>query len=762
MRTHERTIIRGARSGLAVCAVVAVFATGMPRAYAAAAWTVQATPNAAIAVLDTDLNGVICNGPTQCFAVGSALDHPIIRRWTGTTWVNVVMTDPQLINPPGIITSGITPTSIRFESVACLPATSCFVVGTQSTIRATPAVHAGWIARSSGTTFTSVANGTTLLSSPQLHSVSCTTTMCVAVGEARTSSASNAGTRTVAVRWNGSTWALQSTPNVAGAASSRLRSVKCTSATNCVAVGFSTTGSTTRTLIERWNGTAWSIVTSPNPSGATTSALHAVACPEPTTCFAVGSTKTGTTQTTLIERWNGTAWSIVTSPTPPGATVPKWSGVACAGTGMCMAVGTSGTLPMSARWNGTSWLLLATPNVAGSPNTALAGVNCVNAISCFAVGRRAIAGSSPLVFQRLIEGWNGTAWSITAEAIDGANSGHSDVACSTATNCFAVGGRNDANGTHALIQRWQGGSWFNVTAPIPPGGGSHSLLAITCPGPSSCFAVGRHQPPGATDGLVMRWNGVAWSVQTLPSDPQVDELRGVGCASTTSCFAVGFSGSASKILRWNGTTWTTSPSGTVNTAELSSVACATTTMCMAVGLIRDFVVSGPNRSYALRWDGTLWSEAPDPGDAALIGEADASAFFTISCPSTTRCFAAGSRFIPFIGIGDVPYMRQWDAGTWTSPGSVPLSGRRFSDIACPTSTSCVAVGETYYTSGVEVTPGAVIWNGSTWAATPSPIRPAGAQQAWLNGIACTSATVCVAAGSWTSTTGTRTLIERYA
>jgi len=738
------------------------FTVASPPAQAAGTWNVQPSPSPAVAVLDTDLTGVTCTSATQCFAVGSAIDHPIIRRWNGTEWVNVPMTDPHLVNPPGVFMEATTTlATMTFESVACLTSTSCFAAGTRSTRLASPTVLHGEIARYNGSVWVSVANGTATLASPQLHSVSCTTTSCVAVGEARTSTAANAGTRTVAVRWNGSSWALQSTPNVAGATSSRLRSVKCTSSTNCVAVGFSTTGSTTRTLIERWNGTSWSITASPNPSGASTSALHAVACPATTSCFAVGSTKTGSTQTTLIERWNGSAWSILTSPTPPGSSAAKWSGVACAGTATCFAVGTTGTLPASARWNGTAWSLLSTPNVSGSTNTTLTAINCTSATSCYAVGRRAQSGNAP-PFKRLIERWNGSTWSIVTEAVDGANSAHADVACSTATNCFAVGVRNDPTGAQSLIQRWQGGSWFAVTAPTPPGGGSHALAAITCPGPTTCIAVGRHHPAGAANGLAMRWNGNSWIVQTLPVDAQVDELRGIGCASTTSCFAVGTSGNASKILRWDGTTWTTSPSGTVNDADLASVSCATATMCMAVGLIRDFVVSGPNRTYALRWNGTTWTEAPDPGDAAIIGTADASDFLTIACPLATRCFAAGSQFIPFIGIGNVPYMRQWDGTQWTSAGSPPLSGRRFTDVGCANQNSCVAIGESYFTSGFEVTPGAVAWNGTSWSSTADPVRPTSAQQATLGGVACTSATVCVAAGSWTSTTGTRTLIERYA
>ena len=72
-----------------------------------------------------------------------------------------------------------------------------------------------------------------------------------------------------------------------------------------------------RTLIEHFNGTAWSIVPSPSPGsiailgGVTTSnAANNV--------WAVGAdTPAGTSgRQTLTLNWNGTAWNVVASPSP--------------------------------------------------------------------------------------------------------------------------------------------------------------------------------------------------------------------------------------------------------------------------------------------------------------------------------------------------------------------------------------------------------------------------------------------------------------
>ena len=60
-------------------------------------------------------------------------------------------------------------------------------------------------------------------------------------------------------------------------------------------------------LIEAWNGAVWSIVPSPSPGSG--SALISASCASTTFCAAVGSYATETSGGTLIDRWNGHAWT---------------------------------------------------------------------------------------------------------------------------------------------------------------------------------------------------------------------------------------------------------------------------------------------------------------------------------------------------------------------------------------------------------------------------------------------------------------------
>jgi hypothetical protein len=70
-------------------------------------------------------------------------------------------------------------------------------------------------------------------------------------------------------------------------------------AADCWAVGYYFTGSVVQTLIERWDGTSWAIVTSPNPSASLNNLLYGVTCVSASDCWAMGyyTTANGVDQT---------------------------------------------------------------------------------------------------------------------------------------------------------------------------------------------------------------------------------------------------------------------------------------------------------------------------------------------------------------------------------------------------------------------------------------------------------------------------------
>ena len=158
-----------------------------------------------------------------------------------------------------------------------------------------------------------VVDSATIVPSPnagtnydELRSVSCVSASdCVAVGYTYTGSA-----ETLTMVWNGTVWSVVSSPNAAS--DDLLVSVSCVSASDCVAVGRTNTGSAIETLTIVWDGIDWSIVSSPN-AGTSDDALNSVSCVSASDCVAVGYTDTGNSgYKTLVLSWTG--------PVPPSTT----------------------------------------------------------------------------------------------------------------------------------------------------------------------------------------------------------------------------------------------------------------------------------------------------------------------------------------------------------------------------------------------------------------------------------------------------------
>jgi hypothetical protein len=68
-----------------------------------------------------------------------------------------------------------------------------------------------------------------------------------------------------------------------------------------------------RATIVHWDGTSWSIVSSPNPHTNVNSGLGSVAAASANNIWATGSDAGP-----LVENWNGTSWSVVSFPTGVG------------------------------------------------------------------------------------------------------------------------------------------------------------------------------------------------------------------------------------------------------------------------------------------------------------------------------------------------------------------------------------------------------------------------------------------------------------
>jgi hypothetical protein len=137
----------------------------------------------------------------------------------------------------------------------------------------------------------------------------------------------------------------------------------------------------------------------------------------------------------------------------------------------------------------------------------------------------------------------------------------------------------------------------------------------------------------------------------------------------------------------------------------------------------------------------------------------------VSCPSATRCMAAG---FDFNGSRDVVLPELWNGSTWQVRVPVngdPLLGSKLSVLnaaSCPTTTKCELVG---VTGNSGTLPLAARWNGKLGKASISSqtvADPPGSTLAILNGVSCTSVTACTAVGFYTDAAHVEhTLAERW-
>jgi len=395
----------------------------------------------------------------------------------------------------------------------------------------------------------------TIVSSPNntpvqpegLDSVSCTsTTFCMAVGQyAEFPPPSNPANQTLIEEWNGTSWSIVPSPSpsqlgpnktLPGQVGNYLNGVSCTSPSFCMAVGYDIPSSGDETLIEEWNGSTWSLVASPDPTGL--DFLDSVSCTSPTFCVAVGNDyPNGSAYENLIERWNGTSWSVISVPDTGSNTEDALNGVSCTSETFCMAAGwayatdNSASQTLFAEWDGASWQLVPSP-VASAPFNYLYGVSCTSVDHCAAAGSTFTLSTN--VVTTLVETWNGRRWDVIA-APNGAGSLSSlyGVSCASGSFCMADGFYSNGSVTQTFIENWDGGNWSIVSSPVTSSSESSALYGVACLSSTFCMAVGAYNLVSTPVGAISQTRIEEWQSQpesSVPETPWAPGLPLIGLA----------------------------------------------------------------------------------------------------------------------------------------------------------------------------------------------------------------------------------------
>jgi hypothetical protein len=293
----------------------------------------------------------------------------------------------------------------------------------------------------------------------------------------------SAGANPLAEHWNGSTWSVVPTPIPAGTGvQAQLLGVAAITSTDVWAVGFSASPSTDyATLAEHWNGTAWSIVVTPNPAGQPTVSLNAVAAITSSDVWAAGGNPTDQRNyagKAVLEHWNGSSWSLVAAPQNTATWFDSSRfGVAAVASNDVWAIGSFDSF----HWDGAAWSV-----VQGASSTS--GASASGAAGVWAVGsyRDNSYGYSATYTTAYV--FNGSTWTASASLSPTGGDTFQGVSTRAATDVWAVG----SSGASTLTEHWDGIAW----SVVPSRNGSlasnsyNFLDAVVAIGSNDVWAVG--------------------------------------------------------------------------------------------------------------------------------------------------------------------------------------------------------------------------------------------------------------------------------
>jgi hypothetical protein len=285
------------------------------------------------------------------------------------------------------------------------------------------------------------------------------------------------------------------------------------------------------------------------------------------------------------------------------------------------------------RFNGTRWSLVPSPDLLTNGNTwaTLTGVDATSATSAFAVGRATGANNTGVALR-----WNGSTWSRLAVPATGSPTAFAAVKAFSGTDVWAVGGDGSTTQSHTNVaMHFNGGTWSPV--PIPsPGTQDNVLRSVDGSGPGDVWAVGflRDQPYGnrIRVPMILHWNGTAWSsVPSLGGGAGFSTyLYDVAAVSATDAWAVGETpGVGAFVERWNGTAWSAAPAPMLSSA-VSVVARSANDVWLA-----GFDPSGA--PAVAHWTGSGWSVTP----VSVTGGVGSPALTSITAADATSEWAVG-------------------------------------------------------------------------------------------------------------------------
>lgn len=702
-------------------------------------WQVVASPNKAVSYR-TYLRATDGEAPYDMWAVGYAdtggVSQAIIEHWDGTSW-------SLAYSPQGYVSSAL-------YGVTALATNDVWAVGYSRTTAAGVAERT-FILHWDGSAWTNVAspnigNGGNFLRS--VHSIYANNVWAVGYY------ASGSTFWTLTLRWNGSYWSTVASPNMG--TMSKLEGVAVASNSHIWAVGRYVSNGYSYALTMKWNGSTW-ITINYTDSDANNAYLYGITALSPVDIWAVGyhhGQGWGASITTFMIHWNGTQWtrSGYTAETNPGDINTLYSVRATSATsvwtvGYYLSSGVLSTLVL--KWDGSAWHKIASPNAAG--NNVFYGVGSSGLSNVWAVGEH---GTSDGV----IEKWNGTQWSLYAgPAVNVSGSYLTAVDSISSSDAWAAGYSRTGMTNTLLLEHWNGSAWSVAPAPAPPG--TSSLTGVAQIASNDAWAVGTNGTGSTDNPLTMHWDGSAWSLISSPGTGQkTNRLTGIYALNSSNVWAVGYYNDDATLLQrtlvlyWNGSAWSIVPSPNVGTGSnsLSAVAGTSANDVWAAG---SYFAGSTVKTLVMHWNGSAWTVVTSPN----IGSSNASNYLhSVTALSPTDAWAVGS-YATSVGFNTVSM--HWDGVAWSivaSPNTTsPVNYLISVDKVSATDVWAVGTSKEGFVQHTLVEH----WDGAAWSIVTSP--DVGQKSNYTVGVTVASPADVYAVGSYDTTVSSQTLVERF-
>jgi hypothetical protein len=315
------------------------------------------------------------------------------------------------------------------------------------------------------------------------------------------------------MHFNGTDWTAFPAPLINGELTADLQGVVDISSTEAWAVGNVTLGANPGQIIEKWNGTKWSLFPNPTLLPNSQGDLFGMTSTSATDIWAVGNlvqsfSNGSSTSYNLFEHWNGTSWTPTFINNPEG--FEGLTGVSEDAINDAWAVGDNGGGTLAIHWNGTKWAAVETPDNLGEGPNQLNAVVALAPDNAWAVGYSTPGLAEQSATLTLILHWDGTTWSIVPSPNVGPNSTNQSnrllgITANSADDIYAFGSYFAADGSGhqmTLLLHWDGTTWTIVTSPNPTKGNflDDLLFAGVVPSPGNVWIFG-NEDEGAQGGM---------------------------------------------------------------------------------------------------------------------------------------------------------------------------------------------------------------------------------------------------------------------